>query len=176
MGIFDTFSPIEYIPRKVKFLLFILLIALISPFINSLLLAGKGTIVCDSQKDAYVITGVDYNDLATNNVLDAYLDLAPDFSLQRQKIAWLQHKIERQRYLLSSEATSLGVRLPLAFKKVGSVGGSECVRCSLGNYTNCYDSATETWADMELIPAEEFSIFQQITFYDNCRPVLVDSS
>lgn len=151
MGIFDTFSPVEYMPRKVKFLLFILLLAIISPFINELLLMGKGTVVCDSQRTPYVITGMDYNDLSTSGYLTAYYLNAPDWVLRKNKEKWIKEKIERYRYIQSTEMTTMGVMLPLAYKKVGGVSDTDCVTCSLGNYTDCYDPVTETWTNMELV-------------------------
>lgn len=174
MGLLDNFNVAHYIPAKLKFLVFLLIIALIAPVINGLLLMGKGTIVCDSQKTPYVITGIDYNDLSTSGYLNAYFENAPDWVLRKNKEYWIKKKIERQRYLRATEATTLGVRLPLAFKKVGSVGNTDCVKCSLGNYTNCYDSITETWTDMELRDVNEFPFYLRNTYYLNCRDGLQD--
>lgn len=174
MGILDTFSPVEYIPTKVKFLLFILLLAVLSPFINGLLLAGKGTIVCDSQRTPYVITGIDYNDLSNSGYLTAYYENAPDWITNKNREYWIKRKIERQRYLRSTEISSLGVELPLAFKKVGMESDTDCVKCSLGNYTNCYDSITETWTDMELRTSSEFPFWSRNLYYKNCGDGLQD--
>lgn len=166
MGILDTFSPVEYLPRKVKFLIFILLIVIISPFINSLLLAGKGTVVCDSQRVPYVITGLDYNDLSSSGYLNAYFQNAPDWILQKNKEKWIKDKIERARYFYATGQDNYVVKLQLDYKEVGGVSSRDCVKCSLGNYTNCYDNVTETWSDMELVPPEDYPFY--LNYYYIC--------
>lgn len=157
-----------------KFLIFLLILGILAPLVNGALLMGKGTIVCDSQKIPYVITGLDYNDLSTSGYLTAYFENAPDWVLRKNKERWIKNKIERQRYLRSTEVTTLGVRLPLAFKKVGDVGNTDCVKCSLGNYTNCYDSVSETWTDMEHREANEFPFYLANVYYLNCMDGLHD--
>lgn len=169
MGFLDAFNPLHYIPSKMKFLIFLLILGILAPIVNGALLMGKGTIVCDSERTPYVITGESYSDLTTSNYYDTLFEDSPAWVNQKEKEKMVKAKIDRQRYLLATGASTIGVKLPLAYKKIGAVGNEDCVKCSLGNYTNCYDSITETWTNMEVRTVGEFPFFSRIAYYDSCK-------
>lgn len=169
ISFFDFFGTLNVgsFPPIVKLIIFIFLLSLIAPAINTLALTGKGVLICDTHKEVYVIQGTDrISDLSlSENALRFLGDTSATSSIFKSEQELIRNRIDRLRYLQETEESEIIVALPPSYKQIGVADAGDCVECDEIDDSACFDSQNITYENMRARDSSEFSLFGRLFKY-----------
>lgn len=132
MGLTDIIDITEYTPKWLKYLVFIIIIGVVASVFNSAILAGKGSLVCDSNRDAYILDERPSYLSPFNFLLDE-----PERTRIKENDDIIR-RIERKREIEQGELNALLItNIPYRYKDPEKAGAYDCVKCSIGNDSDC---------------------------------------